>query len=194
MANNFARESHIDELAHLAKSDPLEFRLRHITDARLREGLERGAERFGWSKLRHSAGMAVNLEKDARLALFVHLEMTQTGPRLLKIVNVFDPGAVLNPNNLQNQVEGAIIQGLGGALFERVHYDLYRVLNPKLSQYRVPRFRDVPPIETILVDRRDIPPAGAGESPITTIAPALANAIFAVTGERRRSLPLNAPA
>jgi nicotinate dehydrogenase subunit B len=106
-------------------------------------------------------------------------------------VIAFDCGAVLNPDNLRNQVTGALIMGLGGALFEELRYDRTKVLNNRLSAYRVPRFSDVPPIEVILVDRREVTPAGAGESPITAVAPAIGAALHRVTGEWRRALPLN---
>jgi isoquinoline 1-oxidoreductase len=80
--------------------------------------------------------------------------------------------------------------GLGGALFEAIQFENGKILNPHFARYRVPRFRDVPKIEIVLVDRKDLPPAGAGETPIMTLAPAVANAIFASTGERLRSLPM----
>ena len=82
------------------------------------------------------------------------------------------------------------MQGLGGALFEAVDFEGGRVTNGRFAQYRVPRFSDVPPIEVVLVDRRDIPSAGAGETPIVGVAPAIGNAIFDATGLRIRSLPL----
>ena len=80
--------------------------------------------------------------------------------------------------------------GIGGALFESVRFADGRILNPRFSQYRVPRFRDVPALETVLLDRRDLPSAGAGETPIVAVAPAIGNAIFDATGVRKRSLPL----
>ena len=80
--------------------------------------------------------------------------------------------------------------GIGGALFEAIQFQNGRILNPHFAQYRVPRFKDVPKIETVLLDRKDLPSVGAGEAPIVGIAPAIANAIFQATGERLRSLPL----
>jgi isoquinoline 1-oxidoreductase len=80
--------------------------------------------------------------------------------------------------------------GLGGALFEAIHFDAGRILNASLHAYRVPRFTDVPEIETVLLDRPDLPSAGAGETPIIALAPAIANAIVAAGGPRLRSLPL----
>jgi nicotinate dehydrogenase subunit B len=80
--------------------------------------------------------------------------------------------------------------GLGGALFEAIHFAGGRILNATMGAYRVPRFADVPPIEVLLVDRPELPSAGGGETPIVAVAPALANAIFAASGTRIRSLPL----
>ena len=80
--------------------------------------------------------------------------------------------------------------GLGAALFEAVHFEAGTIQNASMSDYRVPRITDVPPIEIVLLDRRDLPSAGGGEAPIIAIAPALANAIFAATGVHLRSLPL----
>lgn len=79
---------------------------------------------------------------------------------------------------------------IGGALFEAIHFEHGRILNPKLSEYPVPRFHDVPPIDVILLDRPDLPSQGAGETPLIAVAPAIANAIFDATGQRLRSLPL----
>jgi isoquinoline 1-oxidoreductase len=105
-------------------------------------------------------------------------------------VEAFDCGAILNPDNIRMQIEGAIVQGLGGALFESVKFANGRVLNSNFAGYRVPRFGDMPVIETILIDRKDAPSAGGGETPIIAIAPAIGNAIFQATGVRLRSLPL----
>ena len=96
----------------------------------------------------------------------------------------------MNPRHLENQVLGSVIQGLGGALFEAVEFDRGKILNPRLSRYRVPRFSDAPPLEVVLLDRKDLPSAGAGETPIVAVAPAIANAIFKATGTRLRSMPL----
>ncbi|MDX2150646.1 MAG: molybdopterin cofactor-binding domain-containing protein [Bryobacteraceae bacterium] len=184
-ANTFAREAHIDELAAIHETDPLEFRLKNLADARTKEVLQRAAERFGWGKAKH-AGVACNLEKDARLALFAEME----GPKVRRVVVAFDPGAILNPDGLRHQIMGATIQGIGGALFERLTWDSSNYTNARLSKYRVPRFSDAPEIDIILIDRREIEPAGAGEAPITIVAPALAAALFAQDGKRRRNLPL----
>jgi CO/xanthine dehydrogenase Mo-binding subunit len=110
--------------------------------------------------------------------------------KVMRAVTAFECGAIVNPDHLKNQVEGSVIMGLGGALFEAVQFDAGEVTNPKLSLYRVPRFSDAPVLETVLLDRKDLPSAGAGETPIIGLAPAVAGALFAATGTRRRALPL----
>lgn len=194
-ANTFARESHMDDLAHGLDIDPLDFRLAHLHDDRLAVVLNAAAEKAGWRRRRrgagHGAGIACSTEKDARVATCV--EVVVRADRRLeirRIVTAFECGAIVNPENLTNQIEGAMVMGLGGALFESVHFEDGRILNPSLSKYRVPRFKDTPAIEVVLIDRTDIPSAGAGETPIVALAPAIANAICEATGRRLRSLPL----
>ena len=97
---------------------------------------------------------------------------------------------MVNPEHLKNQIEGSVVMAIGGALFEAVEFANGRILNPRLAKYRVPRFSDLPVMETVLVDRKDLPSAGAGETPIVGLAPAVGNAIFRATGTRIRSLPM----
>lgn len=195
-ANVFARESHMDELAHALKMDPLEFRLKNLKDERMRAVLERAAEAFGWGKVKaddgRGFGIACGTEKGSFIATCAEI-VADTGTNEMKVVralSAFECGAVLNPDHLKSQVEGAMVQGLGGALFEVIEFENGRIKNPRLSSYRVPRFSDAPKIEVVLVNRTDLPSAGAGETPIVGIAPAVGNAIFAATGQRRRSLPM----
>jgi CO/xanthine dehydrogenase Mo-binding subunit len=193
-ANHFARESHMDELAHELKIDPLEFRLKNLSNPRLRAAFETVAERFGWAKQKRSpgrgCGIAGGIEKGGHVATAAEVESDGNQVKVVRVVEFFDCGAVVNPQGLKNQVSGAIVQGLGGALFEAIHFENGRILNPRLSQYRVPRFSDLPEIEVVEPDRKDQPPVGAGETPLTGIAPAVANAIFDATGIRLRSMPL----
>ncbi|MBI3958688.1 MAG: xanthine dehydrogenase family protein molybdopterin-binding subunit, partial [Chloroflexi bacterium] len=195
-ANHFARETFVDELAHALGLDPLEFRLRNLTHARMRAVLTTAAAAFGWGKRtpppHHGYGIAGGADKDSYIATCaeVHVDPATAQPRVTRVVAVYDCGAIINPDNVRNQVEGALVQGLGGALFESIQFANGRILNPNFADYRVPRFNDMPVIETILLDHRDIPPAGAGETPILAIAPAIGNAIFQATGVRLRSLPL----
>ncbi|HEY0606166.1 MAG TPA: molybdopterin cofactor-binding domain-containing protein [Herpetosiphonaceae bacterium] len=195
-ANTFARESHMDDLAALLGIDPLEFRLKNLRDERLRAVLQAAADHFGWGESHrgagHGVGIAGGTEKGSYVATCVEVRVDpESGQvRIVRIVQAFECGAVINPNGLRNQVEGAIIQGLGGALFEAIDFADGQIRNNRFSRYRVPRFADVPAIETVLLDRQDLPSAGAGETPIIGIAPAIGNAIFNATGRRLRSLPL----
>jgi CO/xanthine dehydrogenase Mo-binding subunit len=194
-ANHFAREAHMDELASELKVDPLEFRRRHLKDARLRAVLEAAAEHFGWDKWKAEPGtghgIACGVEKGGYVGTCASVRVDGSGAvRVQRVVAAFECGAVLNPTHLDNQVEGAVVQGLGGALFEAVEFENGRILNNRLSSYRVPRFSDLPKVEVVLINRKDLPPAGAGETPIVGVAPAIAGAIFEATGVRLRSLPM----
>ena len=194
-ANHFAREVHMDEIAASLKMDPVEFRLKNLKDERLRAVFEQGAKQFGWDKPRvanHGFGVGGGFEKLGYVATFVEVALRpDTGDiKIQRVLTAFDCGAVVNPDGLRNQVIGANIMGLGGAIFEAIEFENGRITNNLFSKYRVPRFRDVPPIEAFLIDRKDQPAVGAGEAPIVGIAPAIANAVFAVTGIRLRSLPM----
>ena len=194
-ANHFARESHMDELAHRLGIDPVEFRLRHLSDERLATVLTTAAEHLGWSTGATGSGsglgLACGVEKDSRVATGASVRVHSGGRlEILRLVSVFEAGAAVHPDNLANQIEGAAVMGLGGALFEAVHFRRGAVTNGAFSRYRVPRFADLPPIEVVLIDRPDLEPAGGGETPIVVVAPALANAIFRATGRRLRSMPL----
>jgi isoquinoline 1-oxidoreductase len=194
-ANHFARESHMDELADALGVDPLELRLRHLRDERLAEAFRVSAERMDWAGRPREPGFGVGIaggvEKGARVATCVAVRVGEDRRlEILRIVTTFECGAIVNPDGLTNQVEGATVMGLGAALFEAIHFEAGKIQNASMTDYRVPRIGDVPPIEVVLLDRRDLPSAGGGETPIIAIAPALANAIFAATGVRLRSLPL----
>lgn len=198
-ANNFARESHMDELAHAAGIDPVEFRIRNLKDDRLKAVLQAAAKEFGWSDRKKQKdrgyGIACAFEKGGRIATAVEM---QTGDdpeqtKVVRAVTAFEAGAVINPDNIRNQIEGALIMGIGGALFESIQFEDGKILNAAFSKYRVPRFADVPRLVTIVLDRKDQPSAGAGECSILAVAPAIASAIFDATGKRFRDLPLLGP-
>jgi len=194
-ANHFARESHMDDLAHLIKMDPLEFRLKNLKDARLRSVFEAAAQKFGWGQPKGSKGqgfgIAGGIEKGGRVATCAEVAVDDAGKvRIVRVVTAFDCGAVINPDHLRNQIEGATVMGIGGALFEAIEFENGRILNGRFSRYRLPRFSDLPSIEVVLVDLKDQPSAGAGETPIVGLAPAVGNAIFDATGVRLRSLPM----
>ena len=195
-ANHFARETQMDELARAAKIDPLEFRLHNLSDARLRAVLEAAAKKFGWppkkSKDGQGFGIAAGNEKGSYVATCAEVFSDGKSTEVVRLVTAFECGAIVNPNGLRNQVIGAAIQGLGGALFESIQFENGKIKNSHFATYRVPRFRDVPQVEAVLLDRKDIPSAGAGETPIMAVAPAVGNALFDATGVRRRAMPLTA--
>jgi len=194
-ANNFARECHMDELARAAGEDPLAFRLRHLRDGRMRAVLEAAAEAFGWQTFRagegRGRGIAAGTEKGSYVATCAEVAVDADGAvRVTRVVQAFECGAIVNPAGLRSQVEGALVQGLGGALFEAVRFENGRILTDGFRSYRVPRFGDMPAVEIVLLDRKDLASAGGSETPIIGIAPAIGNAIFDATGRRLRSLPL----
>jgi CO/xanthine dehydrogenase Mo-binding subunit len=195
-ANHFARETHMDALASAVKMDPLEFRMKNLSDARMRAVLEAATKSFGWPRKKtqegQGFGVACGNEKGSYVATFaeVAVDKTSGAVRVARLVEAFECGAIVNPDGLRNQVVGAMIQGLGGALFEAIEFENGRIKNPHFASYRVPRFRDVPEIEAILLDRKDLPSAGAGETPIMAVAPAIGNAIFDATGICLHDLPL----
>lgn len=194
-ANHFARESMLDELAHALGMDPLALRRQNLRDERMLAVLAAAAERFGWNRRADGAGrghgLACGFEKGGYVATCAEVQLDDDGSvRVVRTVTAFECGALVHPDNTRNQVEGAVVMGLGGALFEGIRFDAGRILNPRFSGYRVPRFSDVPDLEVVLLDRKDLPSAGAGETPIVAIAPAVANAIFAASGKRLHAMPL----
>ncbi|HEY3440724.1 MAG TPA: molybdopterin cofactor-binding domain-containing protein [Paludibaculum sp.] len=182
VANIFARESHIDEVAAQAHIDPREFRLNNLADPRMKRVIAQLARTPG--------GFACTIEKDARIALVAQVAIAGKTIRVTRLSYAGDYGAVLNPGNLRNQIMGALVQGLGGALTEEVQFDAQSQTTRALTTYEVPRFSHTPEIDIRLIDRREIEAAGAGEAAITLVAPAIASAIFQSTGRRLRDLPL----
>jgi isoquinoline 1-oxidoreductase len=201
-ANNFARECFMDELAAAAGADPLAFRLAHLQNQRLRDVLAAVAKKFGWAERAAKKGpdvgfgLACGTEKGSYVAACAEVSVDRKSGAITvrRVAQAFECGAIQNPQNLLYQVQGAIIMGLGGALTEEIRFAGGKLLTDRFSKYRVPRMRDVPPIEIELLDRPDLAPAGGGETPIIAIAPAVGNAVFDATGVRVRSMPLRDPA
>jgi CO/xanthine dehydrogenase Mo-binding subunit len=196
-ANTFARECAMDELAEMADMGPLEFRLKNMADGRLKDVLVAATEKFTWPKGRSTRrddkrgiGLACGTEKGSFVAACVEVEVIDKQIRVLCVTQAFECGAIQNPANLRSQVEGCIVMGLGGALTEEIKFRDGKIENASFSSYTVPRMADVPEMDIVLVDRKDLPSVGAGETPIIAIAPAIANAVFDATGQRLRSLPL----
>jgi isoquinoline 1-oxidoreductase len=197
-ANNFARESFMDELAAAAGSDPLEFRLAHLDNPRLRAVLQTAAEKFGWQErvkkktANAGVGLACGTEKGSYVAACVEIEIDpkQNQIRVRHVCQAFECGAIVNPDNLLKQVEGAIVMGLGPALREEVRFENGEIQTASFRGYPVPRYEDLPELDIHLVNRLDLPSAGAGETPIMCIAPAISNAVFHATGKRVREMPI----
>jgi len=212
-ANNFARESFMDELAAAANQDPLDYRLAHLSHKRLRPVLEAAAERFGWRERRKNLqprgpginrstaqpvnghrgiGIACGTEKGSYVAACVEVSVDRERGtfQIHQICQAFECGAIHDPDNLRAQSEGCIIMTLGAVLSEEIQFENGRILNPRFSEYRVPRFEDVPPIESVFLNRPDLPSVGAGETPMIAVPPAVANAIFDASQVRIRTLPI----
>ena len=189
-ANHYAREMHMDTMARGIGADAVQFRLQHLSDARIKAALEAVADRIGWSsRASRALGIACGTEKGGYLATAAEVERAPKGFTVRRIVTAFEVGAIVNPDGLKNQVEGSIAQALGPALFEAVEFADGHVLNGTMNQYRLPRFQDVPPIETILIDRRDLPSAGAGEASLVCLAPAIGSAVRSL-GPVETALPV----
>ncbi len=186
--NTFANESFVDELAHLAGADPLDFRLRHLRDARSRAVLEALRGDF-----RRGRGVAfVHYENtEARVAAVADCSVDRkTGVvRLNHVWVAHDCGLVVNPDGLRNQIEGNVLQAASRALKEQVTFADGRVTSVDWVSYPILTFAEVPEVTIRLLDRPNEKLVGAGEATTTVIAPALANAVFAQTGVRLRSVP-----
>jgi isoquinoline 1-oxidoreductase len=197
-ANNFAREVFMDEAAAVAGADPLAFRLAHLDNDRLRAVLEKAAQEFDWATRRKKknpdlgVGLACGIEKGGFVAACVEvaIDRKQNKIKVTRVCQAFECGKILNPSNLLSQVQGAIIMGLGAALREEVQFENGKITTASFRKYQVPRFDDVPELNIHLIDRPDLPSAGAGETPIIAIAPAVANAVFRATGKSIRALPV----
>jgi len=178
-ANHYVREMHMDAIARALAVDAVEFRLKHLEDGRMRNVLTAAAQKIGWPKpsaTGRAIGIACGTEKGSYVATAAELSRVANGFAVERLVVAFECGAIVNPDGLHNQVEGAVVQGLGGALFEAIAFANGRLSNGSMAQYRVPRFKDIPAIDIVLLDRRDLPSAGAGETPIVCVAPAIGSA------------------
>lgn len=193
-ANVFARECHMTDLARLIKMDQLDFRIRNLDDDRFIAVLQSAAKAFGWNGTKtpgHGFGIAGGFEKGGHVGTCAEVMVNSDKEvKVIRVTQAFECGAIINPHHLENQAIGSIIQGLGGALFEAIDFANGKVLNSGLTAYRVPRFSDVPKIEIILIDRKDIPSMGAGEACIVGIAPAIRNAIADASGIGLNTLPM----
>ena len=198
--NVFSIESFMDELAAAAGADPVEFRLRHLDDARGRDAIEKAAREFGWRKGQKAPpdrgyGFAFARYKNlaAYCAIATEVEVNrQTGrPRLVRAVAAVDSGQVVNPDGLTNQIEGAILQSMSWTLYESVTFDDTRITSIDWQTYPILRFDAVPEkVDVHIINRPGLPFLGSGETGQGPAAASIANAIANATGKRLRDLPL----
>ena len=204
VANCFAVESFVDELAARAKADPLQFRLRDLANPRGREVLERTARLMAWAARPSPAPASGARIASGRGIAYIHYKHNETfvavgmevevdrssGQISVKRVScAHDCGLMVNPNAVRAQVEGNILQTLSRTLYEETTFDRSRVTSVNWASYPLLRFPEVPLLAIDLIDRRDQPPLGAGEAASSPVPAALANAVFDATGVRLRTVP-----
>jgi len=196
--NVFAIESQIDAMASAAGLDPLEFRLRNLTDARMRRVLQAAATAFGWKPAAGPSGrgfgVACSIDAGTYVATMAEVKVDPaTGQvRVLRIVCAQDMGTVVNPEGARMQMEGGIMMGLGYTLSEELRFRGGEIMDNNFDTYRIPRFSGLPPIEAVLVKNDELAPQGGGEPAITCTGAVIANAVFDASGARVVRLPLTA--
>ena len=192
--NIFATESQIDIMAAAAGADPLAFRLKHVSDPRIRRVLQAAADAFGWSPGPSGRGYGIALSSDAGsyVATMTEVKVDKASGKVsvLRMVCAQDMGIIVNPDGAKMQIEGGLTMGLGYALSEEVRFQGGAVLDRSFGSYHLPRFSAVPKIEVVLVRNDDLAPQGCGEPAITTAGGAIANAVFDATGARILRLPM----
>ena len=195
-SNTFARESQIDIMAAAAGIDPVEFRLKNLSDPKMIRVLKAAAERFGWTPgkapSKRGYGVACGMDAGSYVASIVEADVdAKKGTvQVKRVVCAQDMGLVVNPEGARIQVEGCTTMGLGYALTEEVHFKDGKVLDTNFDTYELPRFSWVPKIETVLIDASDSPPEGGGEPAIIVMGAVVANAIYDRTGARLFQLPM----
>jgi CO/xanthine dehydrogenase Mo-binding subunit len=196
--NVFAIESQIDLMASAAGEDSLAFRLRNLTDPRMRTVLQAAADRFGWKAAaapsRRGFGLACSIDAGTYVATMaeVKVDPAHGSVKVMRIVCAQDMGIVVNPEGARMQIEGGITMGLGYTLAEEVRFSGGEILDRNFDTYAIPRFSWVPQIEVVLVKNDELAPQGGGEPPITTTGAVIANAVFDATGVRMFRLPMTA--
>ena len=208
VANTFAVESFVDEVASAARVDPVEFRLRRLTNPRGIEVLKRVAARMGWqprpsprpadpaAAVLTGRGIAYIHYKQEETLVAMGMEVAverATGRiRVTRVVCAQDCGLMINPDCVQSQLEGNIIQTISRTLHEEIVYDRDRVTTVDWASYPILTFPEVPILEFELIQRLDQPPLGVGEAASTPVPAALGNAVFDATGVRLRTVPFRA--
>ncbi len=193
----FAVESFIDELAAAAKQDPLGYRRSLLAGSpRLLGVLDLAAEKAGWGAPLAAGrfrGVAVHESFASYVAEVAEIEIVDRAIKVRRVVAAIDCGTVINPDTVKAQVEGAIVYGLSAALMGKISIAAGRARQSNFHDYPVLRMADMPVVEVYIVPS-NADPTGVGEPGTPPIAPAVANAVFAATGQRLRTLPLSLPA
>jgi len=195
--NTFARESQIDIMAASVKIDPLEFRLKNLSDERMIRVLKTAAAKFGWTSSPAPSGkgigIACGIDADTYVAMIAEVEVDKrTGHvQVKRVVCAQDMGLSINPQGARIQIEGCITMGLGYALTEDVRFKGRRILERNFDTYQIPRFTNLPKIETVILDLKDQPAHGGGEPAIICVGAVIANAVFDAIGSRVFQLPLS---
>jgi nicotinate dehydrogenase subunit B len=195
--NIFARESHIDTMAARVGMDPVEFRLKNLSNPRLIKTLRAAGERFGWTAApapsHRGHGVALLDYLNTCVAAMAEVAVdAATGEISVKRVTVAqDLGQAVNPEGIRAQMEGCIAMGLSSVLTEEIHFQGGDIKERSFGSYDITRFSQVPIIDTVLVDNPDLAPQGCGEPTITAMAAVIANALFDATGARLTRLPLS---
>jgi CO/xanthine dehydrogenase Mo-binding subunit len=198
-ANVFAMESFLDELALLANADPVAFRLAHMKDARARAVIEAVAKKAAWkpgARSDGSKGRGIGFAKYKNLATYVaviaDVEVDRASGRIAvpRIYAAVDAGQIINPDGLENQIEGGIVQSMSWTLKEEVKFDSSEISSRDWATYPILTMPEAPAVEIELIDRPDERSLGAGEASQGPAAAAIANAFAAATGKRLRDLPL----
>lgn len=194
--NHFAIESHVDVMAAAAGRSPLDFRLEHLRDERMRRVLRTVADRCGMqmrpAPSGRGVGMACGIDAGTYVAATAEVEVDRRrgSVRVRRIVCAQDMGEIVNPRGATLQVEGCLTMGLGYALSEEVHFARGEIFDASFDSYRIPRFSWVPEIEVELIDNPGIGPQGGGEPAIVVVGAVLANAIHDALGVRPYELPM----
>ena len=200
--NIFSIESFIDELAQAAKADPVDFRLRHLDDPRAQAVIKVAAERFGWADYQRrqdlGRGFAFarykNLAAYLALAAEVEVDRERGRARLKRAVAAVDCGEAVNPDGIENQIQGGIVQSASWTLHERVAFDRTRITSRDWSSYPILRFSGMPDeVQVHVLNQPGTPFLGTGEAAQGPTAAAIANAIADATGVRLRDIPLTLP-
>jgi isoquinoline 1-oxidoreductase len=195
--NIFARESHIDTMAAKVGMDPLEFRLKNLSDQRMIKVVKAAAEKFGWKPAKAPSGrgqaMACLDYLGTYVAVMAQINVNRSTGRIsvLRIVHAQDMGPVINPEGARMQIEGGITMGLGYCLAEETRFKGGQIETLEYSSYPIARFSWVPQIEPVLVENLEIAPSGGGEPPIVGMGALLSNAFFDAAGVRINQLPLS---